>query len=188
MSYIKDKFKTNIKFYQILLYLILGAFISLTINSIFIHFGLIKLNVVEVDVSDRIPYYIALVIRIITSCIIGPFLEELIFRGFIFDIISKRLNKVLSIILTTFIFAALHFSLTQFLFALFAGTIFIIFYVKTKNLLVSFLIHFSCNVAGIFVMFANTDITFIILYLILTIILFTLSYKLSDNIQNKTTK
>ena len=177
MKYIKENFKTNISIIRIILYMLLGASLSITINSLFIKFGLIKYSLTESTI-EPIYYYIALFIRIILSCIIGPFIEELLYRGLLYKFLSKKFNIIISAVLTTIVFSISHFSIIQALFALLIGIILIIFYIKEKNLTVTFLIHSGCNIGSLFVVLINTNIFNIIGYILISIILAIICYKL----------
>jgi membrane protease YdiL (CAAX protease family) len=72
--------------------------------------------------------------------------EELIFRGYMQPRLEKAFNSpVPAIIITSFLFAALHTSygtLIQFLVPLFIGVLFSVFYSKYRNIKILILCHF----------------------------------------------
>lgn len=171
MEFLKKNF-SSIKLGHFILLVLLGLFLSLTINSIFIYTGFIKLSIVPSEIDDKVIYIITMLIRILTSCVIGPLIEEIVFRGFLFNSLSKRINVVLSALLTTIIFAVMHISISTCIFAIFTGLVFIYFYIKTNNLLVSFTIHSACNIMALVVLFVPISILWIIVYLIITVVLF----------------
>lgn len=177
VNFLRERFSTNLKLQQIFLLALLGLSLSLTINSIFVFTGLIKFEIVPSKIDDKIIYIIAMVIRIITSCIIGPIVEEIVFRGFLFNSLSRRINIVLSAIITTLIFAFMHISISSCIFALITGFIFIYFYIKTNNLLVSFIIHSFCNMMALIVLFIPINLFYIVVYIIFSIIIFLLCDK-----------
>lgn len=171
MKFLKNNI-SSVKLVHFVLLVLLGLFLSLTINSIFIYTGFIKLSIVPSGIDDTVIYIIAMIIRIFTSCVIGPFIEELVFRGFLFNSLSKRMNVILSALLTTIIFAVMHISISTVIFAFITGLVFIYFYIKTNNLLVSFTIHSSCNIMALVVLFVPISVFWISIYLIISMILF----------------
>lgn len=81
-----------------------------------------------------------LLIGAVTSSTLAPISEEIVFRGWLFNVLRKRLHVWLAIILSSLAFAAIHPSLsliTTFLFGVSAA----IAYYKTQNLWASILIH-----------------------------------------------
>jgi membrane protease YdiL (CAAX protease family) len=72
--------------------------------------------------------------------------EELIFRGYMQPRLEKAFNSpVVAIIITAFLFAALHTSygtLIQFMVPLFIGILFSVFYSKYRNIKILILCHF----------------------------------------------
>lgn len=171
MEFFKKNF-SSIKLGHFVLLMLLGLFLSLTINSIFVYTRFIKLSIVPSKIDDTIIYIIAMSIRILTSCVIGPLVEEIVFRGFLFNSLSKRINVILSALLTTIIFAVMHTSISTVIFAFITGLVFIYFYIKTNNLLVSFTIHSFCNIMALAVLFVPISVLWIVIYLIITVILF----------------
>ena len=176
MKYIKENYKFNIKISNIILLILLGITLSATINAIMLYTGYISLKVVEIHETKAV-IITAFIIKILASCLIGPILEELLFRGILFKFLSEKMSKRLSIILTTLIFAVVHTNLNNITFALFAGIIFIYFYMKTKNLLTSTIIHSACNITSLFIMFIPINLISVILLSILLVILIILNDK-----------
>jgi membrane protease YdiL (CAAX protease family) len=75
-----------------------------------------------------------------TSTILAPISEEIVFRGWLFNALKRRLNPWPAIISSSLVFAAIHPPLsfvTTFLF----GTCAAIVYFKTSNLWASILVH-----------------------------------------------
>ncbi|MEG0037325.1 MAG: CPBP family intramembrane glutamic endopeptidase [Victivallaceae bacterium] len=90
---------------------------------------------------------------IITTVLVIPFTEELLFRGFLQSWLRKK-GRTFAIITTSLIFAGLHFSPSQadgnfilipslFLVSLFLGLV----YEKEKNLLAPYLLHALFNLS-----------------------------------------
>lgn len=93
-----------------------------------------------VEVTRAFPAFI-----IVTS-IIGPILEEIVFRMIIFGALYKRFNFWIAALLSSFIFAAVHLDFTHLLVYTAAGFAFAFLYVKTKRILVPIVAHVAINV------------------------------------------
>lgn len=107
-----------------------------------------------VEVAKAAPIFI-----IVTS-IIGPILEEIVFRKVIFGALYTRFNFWVAGILSSVIFAAIHFDFSHILVYTAMGLTFAFLYVKTKRLIVPIVAHMTMNtiVVLINVYFAD-DIT-----------------------------
>ncbi|PEU18585.1 MULTISPECIES: CPBP family intramembrane glutamic endopeptidase [unclassified Bacillus (in: firmicutes)] len=84
-------------------------------------------------------------ISIFSVVILAPFVEELIFRYAIMNVLTYRLNTLGSILIAAFIFSVIHMDF-PFVFGYFLiGIALAIVYVKSNRLLVSFIVHASMN-------------------------------------------
>lgn len=84
-------------------------------------------------------------IIIIISSIIGPILEEIVFRKVIFGSLYKRLNFFLAGLISSLIFAFAHGEPEHLLLYSAMGFTFAYLYVKTKRILVPIFAHVSMN-------------------------------------------
>ncbi len=84
-------------------------------------------------------------LMIIVSSIIGPILEEIIFRKIIFGSLYKRFNFVISALISSVIFGLAHMELAHLLLYSAMGLTFAFLYVKTKRILVPIFAHVSMN-------------------------------------------
>ncbi|WP_282155912.1 CPBP family intramembrane glutamic endopeptidase [Cytobacillus gottheilii] len=84
-------------------------------------------------------------IVIIVVSIIGPILEEIIFRKIIFGSLHKRFNFFISALLSSVIFAAAHTEIEHLLLYSAMGFTFAFLYVKTKRILVPIFAHVAMN-------------------------------------------
>lgn len=82
---------------------------------------------------------------ILVTSIVGPILEEIIFRQIIFGSLYKKINFWLSAIISSLIFAALHIDFTHIIIYTAMGLAFSFLYVKTKRILVPIIAHVSMN-------------------------------------------
>ena len=78
--------------------------------------------------------------------VIAPIIEELIFRGLVFNRIKYNYNAVAAIIISAIVFGIYHGNLTQGVYATLLGLCLAYVYNKTENLLVPICIHISANV------------------------------------------
>ncbi|WP_332696811.1 CPBP family intramembrane glutamic endopeptidase [Halalkalibacter lacteus] len=82
---------------------------------------------------------------ILVISVIGPILEEIVFRLVIFGALYKRFNFWISGILSSLIFAAVHMDFTHLLVYTAMGLVFAFLYVKTKRILVPIIAHVAIN-------------------------------------------
>lgn len=92
-----------------------------------------------VSVISKIPLFI-----IITS-IIGPILEEVVFRKIIFGSLYKRWNFFISALLSSFIFGLVHFEFEHIILYTAMGFTFAFLYAKTQRILVPIVAHVMMN-------------------------------------------
>ena len=132
----KNKFKLK----DIIVSIVLGITLSLTYNIIL--FGLNNLyhftNKFEVST-------IPIIIQIICSGILGPILEELVFRGIVYNKLKTFNKPMISIILTSVIFALFHSNIIDAIYAFIVSFILIYIYEKYKTLKAPILMHISLN-------------------------------------------
>lgn len=110
-------------------------------------------------VKGRLPMDINSLITVMIVITIGTFLEEVLFRGFIQERLSWFTGGVVAIIIASTLFALIHFSPGKTAIVIFDLTaIFIdsiiygIIYHKTKNIYVSWIGHFLCDIVAIIIM------------------------------------
>lgn len=166
------KNKVTIKKDKKLLYVILPAIsISILLNLIIININ--KLCHIENLSNDMSMWFIL----IISSGIVGPILEELLFRGIVYSDLKKINTNKVSIILCTIIFALFHDSVSQIIYAFLIGLILIKLYNKTNNLSYSIVFHIISN--SIVVLVNNILITMDFIYSYIFVILFSLLFFIS---------
>ena len=84
-------------------------------------------------------------VMIIVIALIGPILEEFVFRRVIFGSLIQVQGFWISAIISGIIFAAVHFDFTHILLYIVCGLIFAFLYHKTKRLLTSIIAHILLN-------------------------------------------
>lgn len=82
---------------------------------------------------------------IISSGLVGPFLEEIVFRKMLCDNLKKFNNMKKTIVISAFVFAICHFNLVKGIYALMVGLIYGYLYLKNSNIFYSLIAHVICN-------------------------------------------
>ena len=92
----------------------------------------------------------------ITTIIVAPILEELIFRGIMLEGLLRNYNPVKAILITNLFFGLAHLNPWQFAGAFLMGIFISWIYMKTRNILLPVLIHFINNLTSyLFVYFSS---------------------------------
>lgn len=94
---------------------------------------------------------INIIILFISSGIVGPILEELVFRKLIIDKLIKfnSINK--TIIISSLIFSLLHLNIIRIIYTFIIGIIYGYVYISNKNMLYSIIIHSISNIVVLFI-------------------------------------
>ena len=144
---INDKKVRAFEYYKIT---ILGISLACYINMIYFAFNITN-EVVEVNK----------IILILSSCILGPLLEELLFRKNLLDKLLQFNSRTISIILSSFIFSFMHSSINSMIYAFILGIVLGLIYLRYKSIKITMYAHMISNMAVIFL----TDFNVYILYL-----------------------
>ena len=102
-----------------------------------------------------------IVLAILGVGIIGPIIEEIIFRGLIFKELKNVMPVPAVIIVQGVLFGIYHFNLIQFIYATFIGIMLGAIYVLTKNLWVPIFIHMVNNICAVLMPENQTVVTII---------------------------
>ena len=86
-----------------------------------------------------------ILVTLITTGIIGPIIEELMFRGIIYNELKLKFPSMKAILLSTLIFAIIHLNILQILYAFAVGFLLIFVYEKYKNIKASIVLHMTLN-------------------------------------------
>lgn len=129
------------------LWSILGVFMALAAQSFAAMFEFYVLDIdpgsenteMLIEVAKATPIFI-----VVTS-ILGPIFEEIIFRKIIFGSLYKRYNFWIGAIVSSLVFAAVHFDFAHIIIYTAMGFTFAFLYVKTKRILVPIIAHVMMN-------------------------------------------
>ncbi|MFH1867866.1 MAG: CPBP family intramembrane glutamic endopeptidase [Candidatus Omnitrophota bacterium] len=102
--------------------------------------------------------FLLLMISIMIS-MVGPFIEEVFFRGFLYAALRRRLSASLSIFISAFFFSLLHANLLGFFPILALGMFLAYLREKTNSLIPSIAVHILHNTALTCMMFFVREIT-----------------------------
>lgn len=126
-------------------------------------------------------------------CLLAPLAEELVMRGGVEEkLLQWKYNGILAILLSSFLFAILHFYPSMIMGAFLNGILYGWVYYRTRNVLICFLMHFTNNTISCFVdwFYSSNGISPDILFQtnIIIIVLFCLIFMIASilNIKGKT--
>ncbi|HEU5139489.1 MAG TPA: type II CAAX endopeptidase family protein [Bacillales bacterium] len=91
------------------------------------------------EISRRMPIFIVVV------AIIGPIMEEIVFRKVIFGRLYKKFDFAIAAIISSLLFGLAHVELVHLLTYTSMGFVFAFLYAKTKRILVPIVAHASMN-------------------------------------------
>lgn len=124
--------------------LIIALSTSLGFNGIIFFSGLAKISAGYQAVAEGI-YHSQIVIQILTTCILSPLMEELVYRGMLYRRMRESVSIVPSVIVSALVFGAMHGNIVQFVYAFFVGCILAICYEYHGTLKVSIILHVIIN-------------------------------------------
>ena len=118
--------------------IIFGAMVFLAdiVSRLLIPGGLLHLLIAEQHVNNPLLFFL-------TGCLVGPFVEELFFRGLLYAWMRQRLSLVLSVIFTSLLFTSLHGVISPV--QLTGGILFALIYEWRKNIWAPFVVHALAN-------------------------------------------
>ena len=107
------------------------------VSRIFMEKGLLNLLLSQQPLDQWVSFFFI-------GCLIGPFAEELFFRGLLYAWMRESLAPVYCIILTSLLFASLHGNIS--VIQLIGGIVFALIYEWRRNIWAPFIVHASANI------------------------------------------
>lgn len=92
-------------------------------------------------------------VTILITGLITPVIEEIIFRGIIFNSYKKCTKTIIAALASALFFALIHFDFTQMPFAFIAGLVFAAAYEYTGNFIVPVIMHTANNMTALLISF-----------------------------------
>lgn len=147
ISYVPDGESTpslNIKQIGILVGISLLA--SVGINYIFNLTGLVGRSEAYTEVYEA-QYSVSFGVGLIVYGIVSPFVEEIIFRGIIFNRMKRIFPRLMAIIVSALLFGLFHGNVIQGLYAFMMGLLLVWFYDRYRHFMAPVIIHIVANVS-----------------------------------------
>lgn len=136
----KYKKENNFKLKNIVEPILYGISISLIFNILLFYLNNI-FNFTNKFELNSLP----IIVQLITSGICGPILEELIFRGIVYNKLKTFNKNMTAIILCSVIFGLIHFDIINGIYAFGVSFILIYLYEKYKSLKAPIIMHIALN-------------------------------------------
>lgn len=101
--------------------------------------------------SAQAMYRSNLPLTVLVCATVAPMLEEILFRGFLYQRLRSVAGRACSAVISSLCFAVGHPSVLQILYALFMGILFVYLYEREKTLLLPIVMHSAANIAAILI-------------------------------------
>lgn len=150
-----------------------GAGIAIILNILIGLTGISGIDNTFQKISEAIKST-PIVITIICAGIIIPIVEEIIFRGLIFNRIKFQYNLTAAMLISSVVFGIYHGNIIQGIYATMLGVCLAYTYNKTKNILIPIFIHISANtsVLGLSSLVENDDSALTVGIMVLVTLIF----------------
>lgn len=96
-------------------------------------------------------YDVVLVVGLILYGAVSPFVEEVIFRGFLYGRMRVYMKKVWAVLLSSLLFGIYHGNLVQGVYGFFMGLIFALVYNYYNNFYMAVFMHMIANLVGYYI-------------------------------------
>jgi membrane protease YdiL (CAAX protease family) len=110
-----------------------------------------KQPIVELFLKEESPTFLAY--SSVFAAFVGPFIEELFFRGFMYGALKRYVGIFASMALTSAVFAMLHAHIVGFLPIMMLGMLLAYLYEKTGTLVAPITVHMIHNFSMVFLVF-----------------------------------
>lgn len=140
IDYKKNYYNSEVKKINIPILLIIVVLLSLVYNVFAYYVNNFTFQTSLFDSNGNILYVL------LSTGLIGPVIEELMFRGIIYNELKKRITSMAAILITTLFFALTHFNIFQIIYALALGFILIFVYEKYKDIKAPIILHMASNI------------------------------------------
>lgn len=150
----------KLPFHQSFGWVVLGFFLAIFVQGLA---GAIETYIFKIETGSENTQNLVEIAKsfpafFIVFTIIGPILEEIVFRKVIFGALYTRYNFWTSVIISSIIFGIVHFEIEHLLIYASMGATFAFLYVKTKRLIVPIMTHILMNTFASIVTFYSDDL------------------------------
>ena len=134
----------------------ISAILILTIYSMVIPIEEFSWVESYLDILINGPHYSTIFLMFLFGSIIAPFVEEILFRGYIWKILEeKKINKYMVLLITSFLFASMHLELYNlpvfFIFGIILGYL----RMRTNRMGASLLAHIIKNTFALIIIYSG---------------------------------
>jgi membrane protease YdiL (CAAX protease family) len=130
---------------------ILIAIFTTALSMVFIQYG-VEIFPDYSKVSESLNSSSQDMLAMLGIVVFGPILEEILFRGIIFNKLRQEMPVVLAALIQAIIFGIMHGNPLQFLYTVVLGLIMAYVYVKTDSLWLSIVVHVIYNYFGVLIL------------------------------------
>lgn len=146
--------------HQSLGWIVLGFFLAIFVQGFA---GAIETYVFKIEAGSENTQQLVEIAKsfpafFIVFTIIGPILEEIVFRKVIFGALYARFNFWIAVIISSLIFGIVHLEIEHLLIYTAMGATFAFLYVKTKRLIVPIMTHILMNAFASIVTYYSDDL------------------------------
>lgn len=154
------------------------AGVGLIVGYIFVTYGVFDIFLYSIPtLNDGLYEYLeeyllntSYIFIFISTCIIAPIFEEILYRGVLLNGLLKKYNYKKAIIYSALIFGIAHMNLPQGINAFFLGIIIGLAYYYTRSIYIGMVMHFVNNFLVNFVVYPESNLWTIILFVLVPII------------------
>ena len=174
--------RVTVKVDNLAVYVMLGICLSLSYNLLLC--GINKV-IYFTNLYDSVSNNT--LVTLITAGVLGPILEELVFRGIVYEKLKTFNKQSISTVITGVLFGLFHGNIIQFVYAFLLNFILIKSYEKENSILIPILIHVCVNSVTTlllnFIIEINLLLTIMLflVFVIVLIILLKIVYKKNNN-------
>ncbi len=118
------------------------------VNALSLCFTNNEITDVVIEISEKIPFAVALLL----TAILPAVAEETVFRGAVYRT-YKKADPWRAVLMSAFLFGALHGNLNQFLYAMVMGIFFCLLNEATGSIVSSMIAHFITNAISVFAIY-----------------------------------
>ncbi len=144
----KEKSKAHLNLFLVIWILVVILCLSLSINNFICMSPLVEISDGYQNANAAF-YAGAFLFELLGPGLFTPVLEELLFRGIVYEEAKEIFSKKVAIIFSAFVFAVLHFNIVQFVYSFLLGIVLILIMEKTKHLYGAILGHIVANMFAV---------------------------------------
>ncbi len=124
------------------------ACVSIALNNLISMTPLVEVSAGYQEANANF-YGSTLALELISSALMTPILEEMIFRGILFTRLKSVLPKIPAIIVSALIFAVVHFNIVQFIYAFLLGIVLAILMDLADHVYPAIIGHVTANLIAV---------------------------------------